>query len=362
VVDSESELFEQARDWLRARLPTWTIELSQQVTAGGETLDGVLNMQAPQGGGAATLFLEARQRIEPRDAEQLMSGLLRRMRNVTNYQILVVSRWLSPQTRRVLTKNNLNYLDLTGNARIELSFPTVVIEKDGAPKDPDPLPKGRVRLQGPKAGRIIRTLADYYPPYGVKQLAEATDLAPSYVSRALDALDNEAVIERSSRGGVESVDVPALLRRWATTYEVLKSNRRYSFLAPPGPSLALGALSESSSRYAVTGSFAAYRIAAVTVPTLLMAYVDEPINIAQDLGWLPTDQGANVILLQAFDPVVWRGTHTEKNVTYAADSQVAVDCLTGNGRMPQEGEALLEQMSLRPQVWRKFELEPWLET
>ena len=39
-------------------------------------------------------------------------------------------------------------------------------------------------------------------------------------------------------------------------------------------------------------------------------------------------------------------------VTYAAPSQVVIDCLTGNGRMPAEGEALLAWMLENEVEWR----------
>jgi hypothetical protein len=362
VPELENDLVVEALAWLQARLPTnWKVELSQQTNQAGRRLDGIINIQASQS--AATVILEVKSRLEPREAASLFSsGTVQRMRDLTNYQILIVSRWLSQQTRDVLIKNNLSFLDLTGNSRIVLEYPTLFIESQGASKDPDPLPKGRVRLQGPKAGRLIRTIADFEPPYGVVQLAGATSLAQSYVSRVLDLLDDEAIIERASRGGVESVDVGALVRRWTMTYDVFKSNQRFPFLAPQGAQLALGQIGESTSRYAVTGSFSAYRVESVTVPSMLMAYTDEPENIANQLGWLPTDQGANVMLLRPFDPVVWRSMTSEKNITYAAYSQTAADCMTGNGRMPQEGEALLKWMTDRVPAWRNSELPSSFES
>jgi hypothetical protein len=63
----------------------------------------------------------------------------------------------------------------------------------------------------------------------------------------------------------------------------------------------------------ITGSFAASRLAPVASPAMLLAYASTPGRLASELELLP-----------------------------AAPLQVAVDCLTGNGRMPAEGEALLE--------------------
>lgn len=61
-----------------------------------------------------------------------------------------------------------------------------------------------------------------------------------------------------------------------------------------------------------------------------------------------------MVILKPFDPVVFDLTQTEGNLRYAAPSQVAVDCLAGNGRMPAEGEALLEWMTTnQPSSTRK---------
>jgi hypothetical protein len=355
----EKNLYQEAITWLKVRLPgNWQVEPSQRVSPSGDRIDGALTLQgAGPSGVMTTLILEIKSRIEPRDAAQLVSGMARIMRDLSNYEILVVSPWLSPRTREVLTENGLNYLDLTGNSRIQIDNPTVFIETNGSPKDPNPLPKGRVRLQGPKAGRLIRTLCDFAPPYGVVDLANATGLAQSYVSRVLDELNDEALIDRPPRSDVLSVNVPALIRRWATTYDVLKNNARMSLLAPTGPQIALSAFQESQSRYAVTGSFAAYRVSPIAVPSLLMVYVDEPEAFAKTVEWLPTSQGANVMLLKPFDSVVWENTTTEKDLVYVAMSQAVADCLTGTGRMPSEGEALLNWMSTSPDVSWKRELK-----
>jgi hypothetical protein len=39
-------------------------------------------------------------------------------------------------------------------------------------------------------------------------------------------------------------------------------------------------------------------------------------------------------------------------MAWAAPSQVAIDCLSGSGRMPSEGEALLEWMRRHEGRWR----------
>ncbi len=73
--------------------------------------------------------------------------------------------------------------------------------------------------------------------------------------------------------------------------------------------------------------------------------------VASELDWLPADEGSNVIMLRPYDPVVWDRTSGE-DLLFAAPSQIALDCLTGNGRMPAEGEALLAWMTENESRWR----------
>jgi hypothetical protein len=101
----------------------------------------------------------------------------------------------------------------------------------------------------------------------------------------------------------------------------------------------------------MTGSFAAVRRSPVAAPALLAVYTDEPQKLARTMDLLPSDQGSNVVL-QPYDSVVWQRTTTDNGVTYVADSQVAADCLTGTGRMPAEGQALLEWMLAHESRWR----------
>jgi hypothetical protein len=151
-----------------------------------------------------------------------------------------------------------------------------------------------------------------------------------------------------------AVDYPALLRRWCDTYDVLKSNDARRFVAPEVPRKALLRLKSfpSPGRVAVTGSFAAGRIAPVAAPALLLAYATDIAATADALNLLPADEGANVILVRPFDEAVWSRLDHDDGISYVAPSQAVADCLTGTGRMPAEGEALLTWMVENEGSWR----------
>lgn len=348
-----------AVSWLRERLPeSWKVGPTTRAefqTPDGR-IDAAIDMRGPNGV-FTTMVVEVKRVFGPRDVDRLLTGVGKTLRTLAgNIPILLVAPWLSRQTQQRLASEGMNYFDLTGNALIKLDNPTVYIETQGAMKDPNPPLRNKARAQGPKAGRLIRTLVDVLPPYGVGELADATGLAKGYVSRLLDTLDDEALVERSARRGVESVNVPGLLRRWAETYDVFRSNSTRRYLAPNGAGSAISQLAALGVRTAVTGSFAAARLAPVAAPALLVIYTNDPDVVVESRNLIPADQGANVALLTPFDPVVWQGTVSAGGTTYVAPSQVAIDCLTGNGRMPAEGEAVLQWMSDNTSQWRRAQL------
>ena len=362
LTSEELRLLDAAVSQLRSTIPaSWNVGVGNWAVPGQDPTrpptqtDPLLEIQGPQEQGGASLMVEPKRVLTPRDAERLFSGTARRYRQLNpSPPVLVVAPWLSTRTCAVLAADDINYLDLTGNVRISLENPPLFIISEGASRDPAPMDRGKARVRGPKAGRLVRFLIDVAPPYNVTQVAAATQLAPGYASRLLQALDSEALIERERRGQVSSVDVPGLIRRWTEGYDVLKTNGASSYVAPNGPKSILEQFAQSSmpSAVAVTGSFAAVRLAPVAGPALLIAYCADVDAVATQLGLLPADRGSNVVLLHPFDPVVWEGTTTDDGVTYVATAQIAIDCLTGNGRMPSEGEALLSWMEEDESRWR----------
>jgi len=350
-------LRDRAISWLEKRLPRgWSVEGSDVSVSREEAppADSTIFLRAQTG--TATIAVEEKQTLSPRDVLGLLPPLAKAARKLGgNVPLLVIAPWLSRRTQELLAEQEINYIDLTGNALLRLDNPAFYLQTDGESRNPAPRERGRSQLRGAKAARLFRLLADVRPPYGVRELAGAAELAPGYVSQLLDSLYQEALIERPPRGPVERVEIAGLLRRWTLSYDVFKTNEVTMFVAPQGVDQLLLQLADDpsmGSRLAITGSFAASRIAPVTSPALLTAYCDPPALIANDYGLLPAREGANVALLKPFDRVVWLRTSIEGGLGYASPSQVVVDCLSGNGRMPAEGEALLEWMQANESEWR----------
>lgn len=359
----DNTLRNQAIAWLQERLPRgWSVEGAiNSLDLNVPRDDSKISLKGPTGT-ITTVAVEEKQSISPRTVLSLLSPRVETARNMGAFlPLLVIAPWLSKRTRDLLVEREINYIDLTGNALLRIDNPPFYLQTEGSERNPTPKERGQAQLRGVKAARLIRLLADVRPPYGVRELAEASGLAPGYVSRMLDTLYGDALIERQPRGPVESVDAQGLLKRWASSYDVFKTNRVETYVASGLPLLLRELANHPTEEpgFAITGSVAAARRAPIAAPAMLLAYCDAPATLARDLGLLPAEEGANVVLLKPFDPIVWDYNESEKGLRYAATSQVAVDCLTGNGRMPAEGEALVDWMQSNEDAWRLSSLDDW---
>ncbi|WDZ85582.1 hypothetical protein [Micromonospora cathayae] len=322
------------------------------------------------------LAVQAYRRFTPRHADQVVSGVSRLMRSMRPQPILVVAPWLSPQSRELLVDQEINYLDLTGNVWLRLPNPLIIVRTEGARKDPDPSERPPVRLQGKGINALVRILVDVAPPYRMVDLARATGLSPGYVSRTLEALDEERLIDRGRDRVVHDVDWQRLLRRRAEHYGLLKSNHTRGYLARTGLTAFARDLAvtrpgdigpDADAEYRrligqgedpalVTGSFAVSDYVRVAAPAQLVLYVPDADQFADRHGLMPVDRGANVLLLRAADRSQLDRVRMVDGVLHVGVSQLALDCLAGNGRLPEEGDALLDWMRENVVAWRKDKL------
>jgi hypothetical protein len=248
----------------------------------------------------------------------------------------------------------VGYLDLTGNAFLAVDNPGLFILVSGADTDPNWRERPMRSLKGAKAGRVVRYLVDFKTPPGVRALAGATGVNPGYVSRLLALLNRETLIDRDKGGGIERVDWPALLRRWAEDAPLSSRGESTSFIDPRGIANAAQKLAKARFQYAITGSAAANRWAPVAPARTLIAYVGDldRARRALDLREADLGAGANVILIAPEDSTAYARAVSVDGQIFAAPSQVAADLLTSAGRGPAEADELIRWMGEHEEKWR----------
>ena len=334
---------------LARRLPQgWLVEGLGQASR-PKSVGAEISIVGPDGRRGVVL-LEAKRSLDPRQAMELASHS--QQRRPDDPITLVISPYLTPGVRDRLESAGIGYVDLTGNARFELTNPGLYLETSGADRDPEPSRRPTRSLRGPKAGRIVRVLCDLRGPFGVRELAARTGLDAGYVSRLLALLNRESLVERGPRGRVVKVDWERLLRRWAQDVPLENRGETASYLEPRGLPALLGRLPSSGLRHVMTGSLAASRLAPIAPPRLAVLYVESLERAAQSLGLRPAETGANVLLVLPNDEWVFEGPTEAKGVSYAAPSQAAADLLTSPGRGPAEGDELIRWMAANEEKWR----------
>jgi hypothetical protein len=373
-------IFEQGIEQLRALLgPGWEIapltlgspeprNLPRSVAVLGDGADRVLQIRHVQNGATSQLLVQALETVTPQQLRQQVAPKLSLMRQLTgDASILVLCPWLSPRTRALLDELDYGYLDLTGNVSFRLPRLGIVVRTAGATQSQTPTrAPWRQRLRGEKAGVLVRLLVDVAPPYGATQLARTSGLSLPYVSRLLDAMQDQALIEKRGRT-IVATDWAGLLRERSAGYSLLKANPPVVMVSGKGTQDVLARLAAyvrgGFAGVAVTGSVAAAAVAPLTVGGQLMIHTlgeGPPGDLARALGLLPSATGTgNVLLLRSSNPVVFSGLRVVDDVPYVALSQLVLDCLAGTGRMPAEGEAVLEKMTADPDSWRLSELADW---
>ena len=339
--------------FLAERLPAgWSLRAEHDVRVGRSRLDLLAGITSPSGENAV-LAVEVKRKMEPRNVGRAAQQVLAMASQRAPAAVPVVAAsYLSPRSRELLESLGVGYMDITGNARIEVSEPGLFISTSGADRDPWPQDDELQSLRGRGAARAVRAIIDSAPPFGVRDLAAATGTSAATLSRVLELLEREDIIARERRGPVLGVDWQAAIRRWAQDYDQTASNTATTYLEPRGMPALEKALAGTGLRYAATGAFAAQRFDPIAPARAATIHVDDAYEAADRLGLREADAGANVVLLEPFDPVVFDRTVTRGGLRCVAPSQLAVDLLTGPGREPPQGEELLRWMQDNEDAWR----------
>ena len=362
---SETKLIDTAVKEIGSRLPPGWLLLDRERGAtvrplkeSTRMIDAIWELRDPDGLSSDIIVEVKANLVEPRLVSSVVSQLkalsYRRYEQDDATPVnMLVSTYLSPLTRERLAEAGISYADSTGNIRFTVDRPAVYIETQGADKNPFREERPLQSLKGGRTARVVRGLMDYRTPFGTRELANETESSAAMISRVSSLLEPDEIITKESpRGRIVSVDWEALARRWATDYEFDTSNTLTTWLEPRGTRALFNRLRDSGIQYAVTGSFAAYRLAPIAEPRLAALYVDDPDTAAQSLELRPAETGGNTLLVRPFDAVAFERVEYDDGITYSRVTQVLLDLMKGPGRGPAEAEALLEWMRDNEDLWK----------
>lgn len=326
--------------------PGWSLRSTREGAGRRHQGSAEWTISSPDGS-AATFAVRSRRSILGRQLDDILAQLAG-ARGLP----LLAAPYLGQTLRASLAERGASFADTTGNIRLVSDRPGLLVERQGKAKDPWPQDDSLQSLRGRAAGRAVRALVDFRPPYGVRDLARRAAVPLGSLSRTLDLLHREGFVTRAERGPVIGLDWEATIRRWAQDYDFARSNRVSYYLEPRGLSPLVRKLKAAGIKYAATGAFAAQRWYTAIAPARQAAlYVDVPGRAAETLKLKPAEAGANVALAEPFDPVVFDRSVLRDGLRVVAATQLAADLLTGSGREPSEGNELLSWMGANEDAW-----------
>ena len=352
---SERELVDVALSTLRQLLPDdWLLESAPVEGVPSQWFDASYILTAPDGA-RASVGVEARRLVEPRDVASLRDYYLHGPANATVDIPIVVARYLSRPVQERLAAAGLCFIDATGNTLVRSRRPALHISERGADRDPWRGP-GRPRgtLKGEPAAKVVRALVDFPGSWSVRELVGVSGASTGSVYRVLEFLESEALVARNGDGQWLANDWRALLRRWSADYQFSSTSRVSRWIAVRGIDTFLDSLrGDDVGNYVLTGSVAAGAWARYAPARLASVYVDDAAAAAQRWDLRATDSGANVLLAEPQYAVVReRSIDALDGLRIATPPQVAADLMSGPGRSPSEAEALMEWMERNEQSWR----------
>jgi hypothetical protein len=255
------------------------------------------------------------------------SEQLRALRPANAVVVLVVP-FMTSGGAATAAERRLNWVDLSGNARIRDG--NLYVSVEGRPNQF--AARGRpASAFAPKSSRVARTLLqDPERWWRQKELSERTGLDPGRVSRVVRRLEDDELIARSA-ALVRPRDRDLLLDAWADEYRFDRHDTILGHVSGTGIESARELnrrLDAAGVHHAFTGLPAAWAIQHFARFRLTSVYVTgDPRDAADQLTMRLNERGANVQLIGPDDTGVFDGQREIDGLPCVAPVQVYLDLL-----------------------------------
>lgn len=301
--------------------------------------------------------VEIKKNLELREAVLVINQIKEMTMKMSENRInpFVVAPYIPESVRERLKTNKISFADSTGN--FMLSIPnTIFIESNNGAKSNPFRKRGRKSdtLQGPASALIIRELLDTNEINlrSIPMLIKRSGGSSSTAYRVIDILKMQNLVSLDTKI-ITQINWKGILSAWSKDYSFLRSNRYLRFIDPRGRENALQRLAKlPKQNYAVSGSYGARTLTVYAEPMQLLIYSRDPYELSESLSLIPDAENGDIYIAATDFEVAFKNTRRIGGITYAAPTQIAVDLLTGPGRNPEEGKALIDWMEKNEDRWR----------
>ncbi|MCE9631989.1 MAG: hypothetical protein K8S94_14900 [Planctomycetia bacterium] len=310
--DVSGECLRVCRDFF-ADLGTFTISRGKR----GNTFEGILERPAGNASLVTSFAIGYRRRVTPQIAGNVLDSLAESISGEPEACAVLYAPVISPRVAELARERGVSFIDGAGNGRISAPASALFIERSGR-MDPGPR---RVQRSSdpfaPRSSRIIRAML--HEPARAWQMAELADHPDVGVSIGLVAKVKSWLISEGYAASPQRRLVltrPAdLLDAWATRFTGTAQQTGLYLRGDPAEveEVVAAWCAREGVRYALARLSAAWRLVPDIRHSIATLYAEAPNSdhrglidsLRKAFGAAEVDSGANLLLLEPFDPSVF---------------------------------------------------------
>ncbi len=292
------------------------------------------------------LVIEVKANGEPRIAEQGISQLRQVLRRRPGAYGVFAAPFISERSRELCKSEGFGYVDLAGDSFLQ--FGSVLIDREGAASKSKEQ-RGLRSILAPKATRVVRALLlSPDQPAKITRLAKMCEMSPAGVYLVAQLLESKGYVTREKDRSVRVTEPGRLLQDWAENWSIERNGVSRYFSFGRGSNDVIADLAKSARgqgiEYALTGLAGAYLVAPFVRSDAVWTYVKgDSERLVKALDLRPVSSGANLVLLNPYDPGVFQGAREISGVRVVSDVQLYVDLLKFPGRGSEQAQQVLEK-------------------
>ncbi len=337
---------------------------AEEILVRNQGVDAILKLtsQTTKLSQVSQFAVEIKTLPEIRDLQKTVAQLQEVTKKADKLKPMIISKYLSSPAQEWLRQQRVSFADATGNFLILDPEKGRFLQSDaGAKSNPWKGPgRDRSTLKGEAAAKVVRALIEKIPPYSVPQLTKSAKSSTGVTYRVVEYLEKQGNLTREEKvtnnritSQIAEVDWQKILTAWSKDYSFSENNEVTSYIEPRGIEELLKKLRKiDPNSYAVTSSVAAANFAKYAESKQIRIYTKNAESLAKKLNLTEVDSGTNVQIATTEYGSVFTGTKVIDGINTVALAQIAVDLLSGPGRNPSEGEALMNWMKTNIEKWR----------